>query len=315
MLPKLRIVFMGTPDFAVPPLLALREAGHDVCAVYCQPPRAAGRGRQLRPQPVQQAAEAGGGAVHTPLTLRDAVAQQTLTDLKPDVIVVAAYGLILPPPVLVVPRLGCINIHASLLPRWRGAAPIQRAILAGDEQTGITIMRMAAGLDTGAILLQCATPILKTEDAGALHERLSYMGAEMIVTAMDGLAAGTLEDTAQPEDGVTYAAKLTRNDELIDWSRPASQLALQTRALSPLPLAAFTLDDGTIIKVLQATEVLRTADTKDAPAGMLLDNQFTVACGENTALRLLLTRRAGRAACAAADLLRGLRLPIGQRLP
>ena len=248
---RLRLAFMGTPDFAVPCLDALVAAGHGIAAVYTQPPRQAGRGRKPRPSPVQMAAERHGFEVRTPLSLKDAGEQAAFAALNLDAAVVVAYGLMLPKPVLAAPRLGCLNIHASLLPRWRGAAPIQRAIMAGDPETGVTIMQMDEGLDTGPMLLRESIAIAADETAGTLHDRLAELGARLIVDALEGLAAGRLRATPQPADGAVYAAKLTRADEVIDWRRSADEIARQVRALSPAPGAWFAAK-GERIKVLAA---------------------------------------------------------------
>ncbi len=301
----LRLVFMGTPDFAVPALAALIEAGHDIVAVYCQPPRPAGRGQKERPSPVQAFAEGRRLAVRTPKSLRSPESQDEFRVWKADAAIVAAYGLILPAAILDAPRLGCFNIHASLLPRWRGAAPIQRAILAGDAETGITIMKMDQGLDTGAMLLQAAVAIGPEETAGTLHDRLGDLGSQMIVEALDGLVAGTLVPTPQPDHGVTYAAKIEKSEARIDWSRPASGLDRVVRAFAPWPGAWFE-DRGTRIKVLAA----RIESGKGEP-GTLLDSQLKVACGEG-ALRLLTLQREGKAPLAAEAFLRGYDLAVGR---
>jgi methionyl-tRNA formyltransferase len=303
----LKLVFMGTPDFAAIALDALVEAGHEVVCVYTQPPRPAGRSNQPRPGAVHRRAQALGLQVRTPASLKDETAQAEFAALGADVAVVAAYGLILPAPVLDAPRLGCLNIHASLLPAWRGAAPIQRAIMAGDTETGITIMRMDEGLDTGPMLLNRAIPI-GDDDAGALHDRLAALGAELIVEALAGLAAGTLTEAAQPADGATYAKKLTRDDEAIDWARPATEIARQVRALSPRPGASFSLD-GERWKVLS---VEATTGNNGAP-GTVLDDSLTVACGDG-ALRLVQVQRPGRKPMAAADVLRGHPVAAGTLL-
>jgi methionyl-tRNA formyltransferase len=227
----MRVIFMGTPDFSVPALRAL-AARHEVVCVYTQPPRPAGRGQQPRPSAVHLAADALGLPVRHPVRLREAGAQAEFAALNADVAVVVAYGLILPQAVLDAPRHGCLNIHASLLPRWRGAAPIHRAILEGDNETGICIMQMEAGLDTGPVLLRRATPIGEAETTGALHDRLSMMGAEMICAALDDLPA--LVPVPQPEDGITYAAKIDKSEARIEWSLPAARIARQINALSPL---------------------------------------------------------------------------------
>lgn len=304
---KLRLVFMGTPDFAVPALRALAQAGHHVVAAYCQPPKPAGRGQEIQKTPVHRAAEEMGIEVRTPKTLRDPDTQTALAALKPDAIVVAAYGLILPQAVLDSPRLGCLNIHGSLLPRWRGAAPIHRALLAGDSETGITIMRMEAGLDTGPMLLKDAIPLTSESTASSVHDALAEMGARLIVEALGKVAQGQLTETRQPEEGATYATKLTREDGQIDWTHPASDIERQVRALNPWPGAFFKLGDE-IIKVLKA-EILET----NAQAGTLLDDRFTVACGAG-ALRLLLVQRAGKKPTDGASFLRGARLEVGNRL-
>ncbi len=294
----LRIVFMGTPEFAAAALDALVEAGHDIVCVYTQPPRPAGRGKQPRPGPVQRRANDLGLPVRTPASLKDETAQAEFAALGADVAVVAAYGLILPAPVLAAPRLGCLNIHASLLPRWRGAAPIQRAIMVGDRETGITIMRMDEGLDTGPMLLKREITI-GNDDAGTLHDRLAALGAELLVEVLDQLAGGALTETVQPADGATYAKKLTRQDEAIDWSRPALEIARQVRALSPRPSVHFSLG-GDHWKVL-AAEAVR-AD--NAAPGTVLDDTLTVACGGG-ALKLTRVQRPGRRPMAVADALRG----------
>jgi methionyl-tRNA formyltransferase len=304
----LRLTFMGTPDFAVPALHALHEAGHTIVAVYCQPPKPAGRGQHLQKTPVHRAAEELGIAVRTPKSLRDATAQVAFQALELDLAVVAAYGLILPQPILDAPRLGCVNIHASLLPRWRGAAPIQRALLAGDAETGITIMQMEAGLDTGPMLLQGNIPITVQTTARALHDDLSQLGARLIAEAVPKLATGQLLATAQPETGVTYAAKLTREDGKIEWQRPAHEIERQIRALTPWPGTYFQHGDESL-KILQADLL---TENRGLPAGTLLDDHFTIACGQG-ALRLRLVQRPNKAAMAGPDVLRGLRLPVGHR--
>jgi methionyl-tRNA formyltransferase len=304
---RLRLAFMGTPDFAVPCLAALVAADHGIAAVYTQPPRQAGRGNKPRPSPVQQAAERHGFEVRTPLSLKTAAEQAAFAALNLDAAVVVAYGLILPKPVLTAPRLGCLNIHASLLPRWRGAAPIQRAIMAGDKETGVTIMQMDEGLDTGPMLLSERLAIGADETAGSLHDRLAALGARLIVTALDGLASGKLTSTPQPAEGAIYAAKLTRADEIIDWRRGADDLARQVRALSPAPGAWFAVK-GERIKLLAA----RAVDGTGEP-GAVLDDRLTVACGQG-ALQPLQLQRAGRAPMAVADFLRGFALPKGTQL-
>jgi methionyl-tRNA formyltransferase len=304
----LRLAFMGTPDFSVPILGALRAAGHEVLCVYSQPPRPAGRGHKPQPSPVQRAAEDAGIPVRTPTKL-DAEEAESFRALGLDAAVVAAYGLILPKAVLAAPRLGCLNVHASLLPRWRGAAPIQRAILAGNSETGVTIMQMDEGLDTGPMLLCETVPIGPETTASSLHDALAELGARLIVPALEGRAAGTLIPRPQPAEGVTYARKLGRDEGRLDWSRPAAQLARAVRALNPAPGVWFE-HAGERIKVLAADAI---EDGDGAVPGTILDDALTVACGIG-ALRLTRLQRAGRGPMAAADLLRGYALPRGTRL-
>lgn len=313
----LRLVFMGTPDFAVPSLRALADAGHEVVCVYSQPPRPAGRGQQVQKSPVHRFAEERGIPVRTPKSLRNAEAQAEFADLKADAAVVAAYGLILPQPILDAPRLGCLNVHGSLLPRWRGAAPIQRSILAGDAETGITIMQMDIGLDTGAMLLKDAVPITAETTASSLHDALADMGARLIVQALDGIAEGRLAAEPQPEEGVTYAAKLTREDGRLDWTRDAAYVERQVRALTPWPGCWFDAPTPTggveRIKVLKAEPApAPTIDTRKAAPGTLLDDRLTVACTDG-AVRLTLVQRPGKAPVDGAALLRGFALPAGTR--
>jgi len=304
----LRLAFMGTPDFSVPILAALRAVGHEVVYVYSQPPRPAGRGQKPQPSPVQRAAEEAGIPTRTPAKL-DAGEVEYFRALNLDAAVVAAYGLILPKSVLTAPRLGCLNVHASLLPRWRGAAPIQRAILAGDSETGVTIMQMDEGLDTGPMLLSEAVPVGPETTAAVLHDALSELGARLIVPALEGRAAGTLVPVPQPAEGVTYARKLRRDEGRLDWSRPAAQLARAVRALNPAPGVWFE-HAGERIKVLTADAV---EDAGGSAPGTILDDALAVACGAG-ALRLTRLQRPGRASMAAADLLRGYALPAGTRL-
>ena len=300
----MRIAFMGTPEFAVPALDALVAAGHDVAAAYCQPPRPGGRGKALRPSPVQLRAEALGIPVRTPVTLRDADAQAAFAALALDVAVVAAYGLILPQAILDAPAQGCFNIHASLLPRWRGAAPIQRAILAGDTMTGVTIMRMEAGLDTGPMLLTRETAI-GDKDAGSLTEELATIGAETMVEALAGL--GLLPERAQPEDGVTYAAKIDKAEARLDFLQSADDLIRIVRAFSPQP-GAFFEHRGERIRVLSALVI-----DSSGPPGLVIDDQLTIACGTD-ALRPDEVQRAGKAAMTTTEFLRGFKIPSGTTL-
>ena len=300
----MRLAFMGSPDFAVPALTALRDAGHEIAAVYCQPPRPAGRGQSTLPCPVHRAAPLMGIEVRHPVSLkRDAQARADFAALDLDAAVVAAYGLILPPDVLAAPRRGCLNIHASLLPRWRGASPIQAAILAGDETAGVTIMQMDQGLDTGAMLLQDEVTITPETTASSLHDALAAMGASLILRAL----AENPTPVAQPEQGSCYAPKLTREDGLIDWSLPATVLDRRIRALNPWP-GTFTQSDGMVLKIHAA----KLAEGS-GPAGVMLDDQGLVACGEG-ALRLTRLQRPGKAAIGAEDFLRGHPLPPGTRL-
>ncbi|WJY22823.1 methionyl-tRNA formyltransferase [Fontisubflavum oceani] len=297
----MKIVFMGTPDFSVPVLDALVTAGHEIVAVYCQPPRPAGRGKKDRPSPVQARAEALGLPVRHPVSLKSAEAQAEFAALGAEVAVVVAYGLILPQAVLDTPTRGCLNIHASLLPRWRGAAPIHRAIMAGDAETGVCIMQMEAGLDTGPVLLRRAVPIEAEETTGALHDRLSALGAEAIVDALAGLDALTPE--VQPEDGVTYAAKIDKAEARIDWGQPAVEVDRLIRGLSPFP-GAWTMLDGRRIKLLRS----RVA-TGDGGPGEVLEG-LRVACG-NGAVEILELQAEGRARQDAAAFLRGTSVSPG----
>ena len=301
---SLRLAYMGTPDFAVPGLRALIDAGHDIVCVYSQPPRRAGRGHKTQASAVHRFADDHRIAVWTPDSLRDPATQTAFAALNLDVAVVAAYGLILPKAALDAPRLGCFNIHASLLPRWRGAAPIHRALLAGDAESGITIMAMDEGLDTGPVVLAQAVPIHADMTASALHDVLAECGGKLIVEALDDIAAGTATMTPQPADGVTYAAKLTRDEGRIDWRGPALVLARAVRAYTPWP-GAWLEHRGARIKVLEAVAV----DGRGAP-GTVLDGQLTVACGHR-ALRLVSVQRAGRGPVDANAFLHGYDLPVG----
>ncbi|MEM9011488.1 MAG: methionyl-tRNA formyltransferase [Pseudomonadota bacterium] len=302
----MRVVFMGTPDFAVAALAALLEAGHEVAAVYCQPPRPAGRGKQLRPSPVQAYAEARGLTVHHPTSLRDPEAVAAFEAHGADIAVVAAYGLILPAPILAAPRHGCLNIHASLLPRWRGAAPIQRAIMAGDRESGVCIMQMEAGLDTGPVLLREATPLAPAETAGSLHDRLAAMGARLIVEALAGL--DRLTPVPQSAEGITYAAKIEKSEAQIDWTQPAPVLERTIRALNPVPAAWCPLGRERL-RVLLA----EIGPGSAAAPGTVLDDRLTVACGDGS-LRLRTVQRAGRAPMTAEAFLRGTKIPAGTSL-
>jgi len=291
---------MGTPDFAVPTLVALVEAGHDVACVYTQPPRPGGRrGKELTPSPVQREAQARGIMVRHPVSLKGAAEQAEFAALQADIAVVAAYGLILPQAVLDAPVHGCLNVHGSLLPRWRGAAPVQRAILAGDAETGVGIMRMERGLDTGPVLLEGRTAVDR-KTAGELTDELAAMGAGLMVRVLADLAA--FPEVPQPEDGVTYAHKIDKAEARIDWTRSAVEIERQVRAFNPAPGAFFELD-GERCKVLAA----EVAAGSGRP-GTVLDDALTVACGDS-ALRLARLQRAGRPTMDAADLLRGWAIP------
>jgi methionyl-tRNA formyltransferase len=304
----LRLAFMGTPDFAVPILQAILAAGQGVVAVYSQPPRPAGRGHREQPSPVHRTAAAAGIPVHTPAKL-DAAEQATFRALALDAAVVAAYGLLLPKAVLEAPRLGCLNVHASLLPRWRGAAPIQRAILAGDKETGVTIMQMDEGLDTGPMLLAEPVALGSETTAASLHDELAALGARLIVRALAGRAEGTLTPRPQPAKSITYARKLGRDEGRIDWSKPAAELERAVRALNPVPGVWFE-HGGERIKVLAAAVAESGVGT---PPGTVLDAALTIACGSG-ALRLTRLQRAGRGALEAEAFLRGYAMPPGTRL-
>ena len=301
----MRVIFMGTPDFSVPVLDALIGAGHDVVAVYCQPPRPAGRGKKDRPTPVHARALDLGLEVRHPISLKGKDEQAAFAALDADVAVVVAYGLILPQAVLDAPAHGCLNIHASLLPRWRGAAPIHRAVMARDAETGVCIMQMEAGLDTGPVLLRRATPIGADETTGELHDRLSSIGAEAITKALANL--DNLTPEPQPENGVTYAEKIEKSEARVDWSRPAPEVDAHIRGLSPFP-GAWTEVEGQRIKLLASARV-----DGQGQSGEILDDTLTVACGEG-AVRLLRLQRAGKGAQDADTFLRGMALPAGTKL-
>ena len=297
----MRIVFMGTPDFAVPTLNALAEAGHEIVAVYCQPPRPAGRGKKLQASPVQLAAEARGIAVRYPASLKDAEKQAAFAALEADVAVVAAYGLILPQAILVAPRLGCLNVHGSILPRWRGAAPVQRAILAGDERTGVTIMEMERGLDTGPMLAKVETPV-DGKTAGELTVELAQLGAALMVQVLADLAA--YPPVPQPAEGVTYAHKIDKAESRLDFTKSAVEVERQVRAFAPAPGAFFELE-GERYRVLAAD----VANGSGQP-GTTLDELLTIACGDG-AIAPRVVQRAGRPAMETTALLRGRPVPAG----
>ncbi len=301
----MKIIFMGTPEFAVPTLTALAAAGHEIACVYNQPPRPGGRrGKELTPSPVQRAAEALGMMVRHPVSLKGAEEQAVFAALGADIAVVAAYGLILPQAVLDAPKYGCLNVHGSLLPRWRGAAPIQRAILAGDAETGVGIMRMERGLDTGPVLLEGRTAV-ERKTAGELTEELARMGAALMVRVLADLSA--YPEVAQPSDGVTYARKIDKAEARLDFAGDAAALERQVRAFNPAPGAFFELA-GERYKVLAAEVVAARGG-----AGTVLDERLTIACGSG-ALRPTLVQRAGRPAMDVAALLRGTTIPAGMRL-
>ncbi len=298
----MRVIFMGTPEFSVPVLEALVEAGHEIAAVYCQPPRPAGRGKKDRPTPVHARAVELGLQVRHPVSLKTPEAQEEFASLGADIAVVVAYGLILPQVILDAPAKGCLNIHASLLPRWRGAAPIHRAIMAGDDETGICIMQMEAGLDTGPVLLREGTAIDDEETTAQLHDRLSEMGASLIVTALrhvDGLSLDV-----QPDEGVTYASKIDKAEARIDWSRTAAEVDRQIRGLSPFP-GAWSELGGQRVKVLAS----RLAEGQ-GNAGEVLDEKLTIACGSG-AVELLRLQRAGKGAQDREVFLRGFAVKPG----
>jgi methionyl-tRNA formyltransferase len=295
----LRLAFMGTPDFAVPSLAACIEAGHQIACVYSQPPRPSGRGMTVNPQPVHAFAEARGIDVRTPKKLRDAAAQEEFAALKLDLAVVAAYGLILPQAVLDAPRLGCVNVHASLLPRWRGAAPIHRAIEAGDKQTGVTIMQMDAGLDTGGMLAVEAITLPPDIDTGHLHDQLAALGAKLLVETLARLEAGTVVAVPQPATGITYAAKISKDEARIDWTQSADIIARKIRAFCPYPGAFTTLPDGIRLKILAA----QPSEDQGVP-GTALDDGLTIACGSG-ALKVMRVQKEGRSAQETALFLRG----------
>lgn len=300
----MRIIYMGTPDFAVPALVALAKAGHEIVGVYSQPPRPAGRGKALRPSPVQAQAEQMSIEVRTPTSLKDAEVQSAFAALNADVAVVAAYGLILPRAVLDAPRFGCLNIHASLLPRWRGAAPIQRAILSGDNVTGVTIMNMEAGLDTGPMRAKHVTPI-EDKTAGTLTEELAHAGAKLMIEVLDDLPAHPA--VPQPEEGVTYAAKIDKSEARLDFTRDAHQVERQIRAFNPFP-GAFLEYRGERFRILAAH-----VEEHEGPPGELLDNSLLIGCGHG-AIRPTLIQRAGKGAMSPGELLRGYDMPAGSRV-
>jgi methionyl-tRNA formyltransferase len=302
---------MGTPDFAVPTLAEIVGQGHDVAAVYTRAAKPAGRGMAEKRTPVHELAARLGIAVETPRTLRSEEAATAFHAHAADVAVVVAYGLILPKSILEAPRLGCLNLHASLLPRWRGAAPIQRAIMAGDAETGVAVMKMEEGLDTGPVAMTERIAIAPDATAGEVHDRLARLGADLMARALAALQRGALNFTPQPNDGVTYAAKIGNDEARIDWTRPAHALHDHVRGLSPFPGAFADVDLG---RGAERLKVLRTAPSQGSGApGDILDADMTVACGEG-ALRLLSVQRAGKSAISGSEFMRGARLAPGSRL-
>ena len=295
---SVRIAYAGTPEFAVPPLTALLNSRHAVVGVLTQPDRPKGRGRQVASSPVKRAAQEHQIPLSQPPSLRDETGRGDLVAWRPDVLVVVAYGLILPQVVLDLPRLGCVNIHASLLPRWRGAAPIQRAVLAGESQTGVTLMRMEAGLDTGPILLQQTIPIGQADTAGSLHDSLSQIGAHALLTALEGLESGALQPRPQPSEGVTYAAKISKGEAVIDWTRSADEIARKVRAFNPRPIAESQLE-GEQLRIYAASS---TSNATGAPGTITVtaDGEVLVACGAG-ALALKEVQRPGRRPISARD--------------
>ncbi len=302
----LRLAFLGTPDFAVPALVELIGQGHDIAAVYTQPARPKGRGLAAEPSPIAKQAELHGIAVRTPASLKDAAAQAEFAALDLDAAIVVAYGLILPKVILAAPRLGCFNLHGSLLPRWRGAAPIQRAIMAGDAETGVMVMRMEEGLDTGPVLMAERVAVGR-KVYGELHDELARLGADLMVRALAALERGSIEERKQPDEGVTYARKILKEEARIDWRKPAREIDCLIRGLSPAP-GAWCEAKGERLKILYAEPASGTG-----ASGALLDDHLTVACGEG-ALRFVRLQRAGRAPMEAGEFLRGFPLKPGDVL-
>jgi len=307
----LKIIFMGTPDFSVPTLSGLIEVGHHISAVYCQPPRPAGRGRKDRKSPVHIFAEEAGIPVLVPKTLGNEKRQAEFAAFNTDLAVVVAYGLILRKPILDAPRLGCLNLHTSLLPRWRGAAPLQRAIMAGDTETGVSVMRMDEGLDTGPVCLQNRVPITPDTTTGELHDVLSSRGAALMTRAVNLIERGELECEAQSEEGATYAAKIKKSEAHIDWTRPGPEVHNLIRGLSPFPGAWFEVElDGRTERI----KILKSHLTEQSgEPGRILDDRLTIAC-ETGAIEPRLLQRAGKKPMRRDEFLRGLKLPKDARL-
>ena len=302
----MRVIFMGSPDFAVPALQALHAAGHEIVCVYSQPPRPQGRGQKLTKTAVHSAAEQLGLMVRTPATLKPTEEVEAFAALNADVAVVAAYGLILRTPVLNAPTYGCINIHGSILPRWRGAAPVQRAIQSGDAETGVTIMQMDKGLDTGAMLMLETFPIAADDTTQTLMDKMAQCGARMIVTALDKVAQGDLPPTTQPEDGVLYAHKIDKAESIVDWNQSAARIERTLRAFTPWP-GLWTSLQGERLRLVS----VEIADgQQDKAPGTVLDDRLTIQCGEG-ALRVTQIQRAGRAAQNTDEFLRGFAVPAG----
>jgi len=308
--PPLRLIYMGTADFAVPALQALAESRHEVVAVYTQPARPAGRGMKPRPSPVERAALALGLPISTPVTLKEEKTREQLASLEADLAVVAAYGLLLPQVVLDIPSMGCVNLHGSCLPRWRGAAPIQRAIIAGDQESGVTIIQMEAGLDTGPMLAMETMSIGERMTAQELHDGLAELAATMIVPMVDRIAEGGVKATAQPDDGAVYAHKIEKSEGHIDWQQPAVQIDRQVRALNPWPGCWTELDDQRL-RILSGEAIENDACEQAAP-GSVLDAALTIACGEGR-FRIAKLQRAGGKPMIASDFLRGFPIPSGKR--
>jgi methionyl-tRNA formyltransferase len=301
----LRLIFMGTPEFALPTLRALAAQGHEIAAVYTRAPKPAGRGMALSPSPVEREAREMNLAVLSPASLKDAHAQAAIGAYRADAAIVVAYGLILPSPILTSVKLGCFNLHASLLPRWRGAAPINRAIMAGDRETGATVMKMDEGLDTGAIAMTERVKISADMTAGELHDILAERGADLMVRALAMLERGALQFAAQPQAGVSYAAKIDKAETRIDWAKPSHQVHDHIRSLSPLPGAWCEMPGGARVKLLRTTK----AEGSGLP-GAVLDDRLTIACTEG-ALRILQLQRAGKQPMNAEDFLRGVPVRAG----
>jgi methionyl-tRNA formyltransferase len=303
----LRLAFMGSPEFAMPTLEAILAARHDVACVYTQPPRPAGRGKQLSKTAIHDLAERRGIEVRTPENFRSAADRKAFADLRLDTAVVVAYGLLLPQEILDAPRLGCFNLHGSILPRWRGAAPIHRAVMAGDAVTCVQVMKMEAGLDTGPVMKTAITRISEDDTTGDVHDRLSMLGADLMVKALAELESGPVKLAPQTEERVTIAPKVTPAEARIDWTRPASQVAAHIRGLSPYPGAWFEFDRQRI-RALHAK-----AETGSGAPGQVLDDNLLVACGEG-AVRIIRLQRAGKGQMTAEEFQRGARIPRGQRL-